>query len=38
MHVLGVEGTVRASFGVYNTMAEADGFVDALVRVPRILS
>lgn len=37
MEVLGVSGTVRASMGVYNTMDEADRFVDALVRITPIL-
>ena len=30
---LGIPGTVRASFAAYNTMREADAFVDALKRV-----
>lgn len=38
MQVLGVSGTVRASMAVYNTMDEADRFVDALVRIAPILS
>ncbi|MCH5246260.1 MAG: cysteine desulfurase [Muribaculaceae bacterium] len=33
MRSLGVEGVVRASFGMYNTQEEADRFVDALKRV-----
>ena len=37
MHVLGIEGTVRASFAAYNTLVEADYFVDALVRIADIL-
>ena len=37
MHALGVEGVVRASFGVYNTRDEADRFVEALKRVAAIL-
>lgn len=37
MHALGIEGTVRASFAVYNTMEEADAFVDALKRVAAML-
>ena len=37
MHVLGIEGTVRASFAAYNTLEEADYFVDALVRIADIL-
>lgn len=37
MEVLGVPGTVRASFAVYNTMAEADAFVDALARIVPML-
>jgi len=38
MHALGVQGTVRASFGVYNTRAEVEGFVNGLVRVAKMLS
>ena len=38
MTALGIEGTVRASFAVYNTIEEADAFVDALKRVNQILS
>lgn len=38
MAVLGVEGTVRASFALYNTMAEADALVDALHRIAPMLS
>lgn len=38
MHALGIEGTVRASFAVYNTMDEADAFVDAVKRVGAMLS
>ena len=38
MTALGIEGTVRASFAVYNTLDEADAFVDALKRVNQILS
>ncbi len=37
MTALGIEGTVRASFAVYNTMEEADIFVDALKRVDSML-
>lgn len=37
MQVLGIEGTVRASFAAYNTLEEADYFVDALVRIADIL-
>lgn len=37
MHALGIEGTVRASFAVYNTRAEADRFVDGLKRVAAML-
>lgn len=37
MHALGVEGVVRASFAVYNTIEEADRFVDALIHIARIL-
>ncbi|MDE5969531.1 MAG: cysteine desulfurase [Muribaculaceae bacterium] len=38
MTALGIEGTVRASFAVYNTLEEANAFVDALKRVNEILS
>ena len=38
MHALGVEGTVRASFAVYNTTDEVDTFVDALKRVAAMLT
>lgn len=37
MHALGVEGTVRASFAVYNTREEVDAFIAALQRVAQIL-
>jgi cysteine desulfurase/selenocysteine lyase len=37
MHALGIEGTVRASFAVYNTLAEVDVFVDAVKRVALML-
>jgi len=37
MKALGIEGCVRASFGIYNTMAEADAFVDALARASSML-
>ena len=33
MTSLGIEGTVRGSFAVYNTQAEADAFIAALKRV-----
>lgn len=38
MHALGIEGTVRASFAVYNTREEADIFVNTLRRVAAILA
>lgn len=38
MAALGVEGTVRASFAVYNTMEEVDIFVDAVKRVADMLT
>ena len=38
MDVLGIEGTVRASFGVYNPHAEVDAFVAALRRIAPILN
>ena len=37
MRALGVEGTVRASFAVYNTFEEADKFIAALERVASML-
>ena len=37
MHALGIEGTVRASFAVYNTIEEADKFVATLERVASML-
>ena len=37
MHALGIEGTVRASFAVYNTLEEADRFIAALERVAAML-
>lgn len=37
MHVLGVEGVVRASFAVYNTLEECEAFLSALNRVTAIL-
>lgn len=36
MHRLGVEGTVRASFGIYNTMEEVKQFVAAVERVAKM--
>lgn len=38
MTALGIEGTVRASFAVYNTFEEADIFVDSLKRVNAMLN
>ena len=37
MHALGIEGTVRASFALYNTREEADAFIAALKRVATML-
>lgn len=37
MEALGIEGTVRASFGLYNTEAEAHAFIAALRRVADML-
>lgn len=37
MESLGIPGTVRASFAVYNTFEEADAFISALKRVLAIL-
>ena len=38
MHRLGIEGTVRASFGVYNTMDEVEQFVAAVERVAKMFA
>lgn len=38
MESLGIEGTVRASFAVYNTFEEADAFIAALRRIAPMLS
>jgi cysteine desulfurase / selenocysteine lyase len=38
MHRLGINGTVRASFGMYNSFEEIDIFVGALQRAVRMLS
>lgn len=37
MERYGIEGTVRASFAVYNTFEEVDKFIDALRRVAALL-
>ena len=37
MHALGIEGTVRASFALYNTREECDRFIEALTRVAAML-
>lgn len=37
MHALGIEGTVRASFALYNTKEECDRFIEALTRVAAML-
>lgn len=37
MHRLGIVGCARASFGVYNTVDEADAFVDAMARIAPML-
>ena len=36
MHRLGIEGTVRASFALYNTKVEVDALVDGIKRVMRM--
>lgn len=38
MQALGIEGTVRASFALYNTLSECDRFIEALKRVAVMLS
>ena len=37
MDRLGIPGTVRASYAVYNTFEEADAFLNALRRAAAIL-
>ncbi|MDE5647998.1 MAG: cysteine desulfurase [Muribaculaceae bacterium] len=37
MHVLGIEGTVRASLAMYNTFEEIDRFIAALKRIAPML-
>ena len=36
MHRLGIDGTVRASFGVYNTMEEVEQFIAAVERTAKM--
>jgi cysteine desulfurase/selenocysteine lyase len=36
MHRLGIEGTVRASFGLYNTKEEVDALAEAIERVRKM--
>lgn len=38
MHALGIEGTVRASLALYNTIDEADRFIEALRRIAPMLA
>lgn len=38
MHRLGIEGTVRASFAVYNTLNEVEQFVAATARVAKMFT
>ncbi len=38
MECLGIEGTVRVSFGMYNTRSEVDAFIAALTRVAAMLA
>ena len=37
MEALGIEGTVRASFAVYNTLDECKAFIAALHRIAPML-
>ncbi len=37
MQSLGIEGTVRASFAVYNTTEEVDTFISTLARIAPML-
>ena len=36
MRRLGVEGTVRASFGLYNTLEEVDALAEGIERVAKM--
>ena len=36
MKILGINGTVRASFGIYNTLEEVDKLYDALLRINKM--
>ena len=38
MNSLGIHSTARASFGIYNTIEEADRFVEGLKRAIKFLS
>ncbi|MDR2534250.1 MAG: cysteine desulfurase [Tannerellaceae bacterium] len=38
MKALGIEGTIRASFALYNTIEEVDVFIDALATVRRMFN
>ncbi len=38
MHRMGIEGTVRASFGLYNTKKEVDTLVEGIQRVSKMFS
>lgn len=38
MHRLGIEGTVRASFGLYNTKEEIDALVEGVLRVSKMFA
>lgn len=38
MHRLGIEGTVRASFGLYNTKEEVDVLVAGIQRVSQMFA
>ena len=38
MHRLGIEGTVRASLGLYNTKEEIDVLVEGVLRVSRMFA
>ena len=36
MHALGIEGTVRASFALYNTKEEVDVLVEGIQRIRKM--
>nr|MBP9722766.1 aminotransferase class V-fold PLP-dependent enzyme [Gammaproteobacteria bacterium] len=37
MNYLGLSGSIRVSFGIYNTLEEIDIFIDSLQKILKIL-